>query len=620
MTYRIAPALICGVMLTAPAFAQDQGQEQVVVTATRLGALEGGNVSLIGAEQIAAQDPTSIVDVLRDLPSVFLQQQGGSVVSIFTRGAKPNFTLVLLDGVKANDPTNTRGGSYDFSTLDVADIDHIEMVRGPASAIYGSDAVGGVINIVTRHGSPQIQAGATLEDGAYGYLRADGHISGPIGSATANIGVSYRDSGMAVDGSDVHGLNVDGALALPAIAGTDINFTGRYDRSVATSFPDSSGGPQFAVLRALDHRDVDEAVFGAHARRDVMRDWAMSLDYGFYDRFSNATSPGVAPSLLTPSGIPANGDKARFDRHELTWTNRLDLGAVQAAIGADMQAEHGVDDGYLNFGFNLPTHFALDRTLWAGFAEARWQVMRGVALSASGRYDTVGATDHFSPQLRADVTPWDGTALQLSWGKAYKLPSFYALGNPIVGDPSLKPEEAETLEGGVTQKLWGATAKIEAFATNYRDLIDFQPGPVPKLVNLSTVHVRGVESEINWRWDALTLKPRISYTDARNTATNAQLRDVPRWLAGATLLWQPTSRFDASFDLSHVGSFTDNSVPTGDLTLGSHVRADVAASYALTPLLKLKVGVDNLLDQHYYDAIGFREPGIMLRGGISAAL
>src|ERR1700761_8852081 len=119
MRYTLAPALACGMLLACPALAD----EQVVVTATRLEGLSGGNVSVIGADRIAAQDPASIVDVLRDLPGVFVQQQGGSVTSLFTRGAKPNFTLVLLDGVKANDPTNTRGGSYDFSTLDVAAID-----------------------------------------------------------------------------------------------------------------------------------------------------------------------------------------------------------------------------------------------------------------------------------------------------------------------------------------------------------------------------------------------------------------------------------------------------------------------------------------------------------------
>jgi vitamin B12 transporter len=129
---------------------------------------------------------------------------------------------------------------------------------------------------------------------------------------------------------------------------------------------------------------------------------------------------------------------------------------------------------------------------------------------------------------------FDGTALQVSWGRAYKLPSFYALGNPIVGDPNLKPEDAETFEGGVTQALGGfGSWKVEAFATDYSNLIDFRPGAVPKLVNLSRVHVRGIETSLALNWGDITATPRLSYTNARNQATNAALRDVPSWLAGA---------------------------------------------------------------------------------------
>lgn len=138
--------------------------ENVIVTGTRLvGEDAGSNATVLDAATIQARDPSSVTDLLRDLPGVFVQQSGGrgGVVSLFTRGAKPNFTLVLLDGVKANDPTNTRGGSYDFSTLDMNDIERIEFVRGPASAIYGSDAVGGVINIITRHGSDTPEASLT---------------------------------------------------------------------------------------------------------------------------------------------------------------------------------------------------------------------------------------------------------------------------------------------------------------------------------------------------------------------------------------------------------------------------------------------------------------------------
>ena len=623
--------LLCGAaFLCLPNVAQ-AAPENVIVTATRLaGEKAGSNVAILDAATIQARNPGSVVDLLRDLPNVYVQQSGGrgSVVSLFTRGAKPNFTLVLLDGVKANDPTNTRGGSYDFSTLDLNDIERIEFVRGPASAIYGSDAVGGVINIISRRGSDQLQAGLTADGGSFGYARVAGHVSGPIGGATANLGLSYTDNGMPVDGSTLKGTSLDGALALPQIAGTTVSFNGRYGSSIATSFPDSSGGPRLAVRRSLDHRDIQEGVFGAHASRGMTDWWNMALDYGFYDRGSDATSPGVAPSTQTPSGIPANGDNARFTRQTVTWTNRLDpLPGLEAAFGVDMQAEHGVDDGYLMFGpAKVPTHFAENRTLWAGFAQARYQVTQALTLSGSGRYDDTGDTNHFSPQLRADYALADwGTQFQLSWAKAYKLPSFYALGNPIVGDPNLKPEEAENFEGGVTQKLWDfGVWKVEGFATNYRDLIDFRPGAVPKLVNLSTVHVRGFETSLELTipvFDGtLTATPRLSYTNARNQLTGASLRDVPSWLAGGTLIWKPTSDWNVSFDLNHVGSMVDNSVPTGDVTLGGHTRADLAVGYQVLPNLNLHLGVDNVFDQRYEDVVGFPAPGAIVRGGISASL
>jgi vitamin B12 transporter len=605
----------------------DAAPEDVVVTATRLAGDEGGsNVSIIDADTIQARNPDSVVDLLSDLPGVFVQQSGGrgSVVSLFTRGAKPNFTMVLLDGVKANDPTNTRGGSYDFSTLDMNDIERIEFVRGPASAVYGSDAVGGVINIITKHGSDEPQAALTAEGGSLGFARVAGHVSGPIGSATGNLGLSYSDNGMPVEGSTLKGTNLDGALALPEIAGTAVSFTGRYGGSIATSFPDSSGGPLLAVLRTLDHRDIQEGVFGAHAARDLTSWWNTALDYGFYDRGANSTSPGVAPSFQTPAGIPANGDDARFTRHEVTWTNRLtQVASLDTAIGIDMQNEHGVDDGYLQFGpAKVPTYYGLDRTIWAGFAETRYQVTQAFSLSASGRYDAAGTNDHFSPQMRADyaLSDW-GTQAQLMWARAYKLPSFYALGNPIVGDPTLKPEEAENFEGGVSQPLWGyGSWKMEGFATDYRDLIDFSPGAAPKLVNLSTVHVRGMETSLALQWASLSATPRLSYTNARNQLTGASLRDVPSWLAGATLIWKPNPAWDVSFDLNHVGGMVDNAVPTGDVNLAGHSRADVAFEYKVLPNLALQLGVDNVFDQHYVDVVGFPAPGAVVRGGISAAL
>ncbi|MEO8302480.1 MAG: TonB-dependent receptor [Rhizomicrobium sp.] len=614
------------ILVCSPTIA-NAAPENIIVTATRLGGEQAGsNVSVIDEATIRARNPGSVVDLLRGFPGLFVQQSGGrgSVVSLFTRGAKPNFTLVLLDGVKANDPTNTRGGSYDFSTLDLNDISRIEFVRGPASAIYGSDAVGGVINIISRRGGDHLEAGLKAEGGSFDYARIAGHVSGPIGAATGNLGLSYTDNGMPVAGSSLKSTSLDGSLTLPEIAGTAVSFNGRYSGSIATSFPDSSGGPRLAVRRSLDHRDIQEGVFGAHALRDLTGWWSTALDYGFYERGSDATSPGVAPSAQTPTGIPANGDKARFTRQQVTWTNRLaPLPGLDAAVGVDMQAEHGVDDGYLLFGpSRIPTHFALNRTLWAGFAQARYQVTPAFTLSGSGRYDDTGGVHHFSPQLRVDYALADwGTQFQLMWAKAYKLPSFYALGNPIVGDPALKPEEAENFEGGISQRLWDfGRWTVEAYATNYRDLIDFRPGAVPKLVNLSTVHVRGFETSLELQFGSLTATPRLSYTHARNQLTGASLRDVPSWLAGATVIWKPDPAWDVSFDLNHVGGMVDNAVPTGDVNLRGHARADLAVAYRVLPNLALHLGVDNVFDRRYEDVVGFPAPGAIVRGGISASL
>jgi vitamin B12 transporter len=270
----------------------------------------------------------------------------------------------------------------------------------------------------------------------------------------------------------------------------------------------------------------------------------------------------------------------------------------------------------------MPTHFALDRTLWSGFAQAHYRIGDGFSLSASGRYDNNDGSEHFSPQLRADYAlPESGTHFQVSWGKAYKLPSFYALGNPIVGDPTLRPEDAETVEGGVTQQLWDLGHwKLEAYDTHYSDLIDFQPGAVPKLVNLSSVHVRGMETSLALDFGTVTARPHVSYTNARNQLTGAPLRDVPEWLAGAALTWRPIPAAEINLDVTHVGAMIDNSVPTGDVTLGSHLRTDLAASYRVLPNLKLNASVENLFDARYQDVVGFRAPGALVRAGISATL
>jgi vitamin B12 transporter len=136
--------------------------------------------------------------------------------------------------------------------------------------------------------------------------------------------------------------------------------------------------------------------------------------------------------------------------------------------------------------------------------------------------------------------------------------------------------------------------------------------------------VRGLETSLELTMEtamgSLTATPRLSYTNARNQLTGAALRDVPSWLAGGTLIWKPDPKWDVSFDLNHVGGMVDNAVPTGDVNLRGHARADLAVTYRVLSNFALHLGVDNLFDERYEDVVGFPAPGAIVRGGISASL
>lgn len=599
-----------------------------MVTGTRIpGGVdpEAGNVTVIDRSEIEARHASSAVELLRTIPGAVIEQPGGrgSVVSLFTRGAKPNFTVVLIDGVKVNDPTNTRGGSFDFSTLSLDAIERIEIVRGPESAIYGSDAVGGVINIITRRGTDKLELDGEGSGGQFGYWRTAAAARGPLGPATASLEVSHTDNGTPVDGSAFRATDFAGSLGGPLFDGARFDITARYGINHAQSFPDASGGPEFAAIRDVDRRNIDEAVVGARFDQRIAAPWHQTLQYGLYDRISGVVSPGIAPSLQDPAGIPPNSDDVHFRRQEVTWTHTVTLGPdAHVALGADFSDEQGVDNGTLQFGSAVvPTSFALDRIVWAGFAEAKYEVTPALTLSAGARYDMpTHADSHFSPKLAAAYTvAATGSTLQLSWGEGFKLPSFFALGNPIVGDPNLKPETSTSIEAGLSQKLGfvPGTLKLSWFDTHYDNLIDFNPGPVPKLVNLSRVHTTGGEAALSLPLSPeFEASPYLSYTLARNEETGAGLRDVPRWLAGGTLRWRPCETVSVNLAVFHVGSYIDNSVPTGDVSLPGHQRVDLNLAWEAHPGVKLYLAVENLLDAHYQEAVGFPTPGFFARSGV----
>ena len=156
-----------------------------------------------------------------------------------------------------------------------------------------------------------------------------------------------------------------------------------------------------------------------------------------------------------------------------------------------------------------------------------------------------------------------------------------------------------------------------SFRTTYGNLIDFNPGPIPKLVNLSEVFVHGGEASatlnLGVRW---ALKAYASDTVTEDEATGSGLRDVPRWLAGGSVLWRPIAAMDVELRLAHVDSYIDNAVPTGDVRLSGYQRCDVSVTDWFQSHANVYVGIENLFNRKYEEAVGFPAPGFFLRAGL----
>jgi outer membrane cobalamin receptor len=223
-----------------------------------------GSVDVISGAEIEAGRYDGVLEVLRHRAGLHAEQPGarGSRASVYVRGLDPNHVLVLIDGVVVNDPTNARGGSFDFSTLGVDDIDRIEVVRGPLSASLGSDALGGAIQVITRGGKGPDTAVADVSGGRFGYFHGLAGVRGQRGPVDLAITGSYQDEGTPEGIGNYRGgaLHASAGVELPGSA--ELRAVLRYTDSVDEAFPDFSGGSELAVIREFETRDIRDLTAG----------------------------------------------------------------------------------------------------------------------------------------------------------------------------------------------------------------------------------------------------------------------------------------------------------------------------------------------------------------------
>jgi outer membrane cobalamin receptor len=320
-------------------------------------------------------------------------------------------------------------------------------------------------------------------------------------------------------------------------------------------------------------------------------------------------------------GVPGSESDTTFRRYELTLRHQFAvLKGMQFAAGAQAQFEEGDSDGSLAF-FG-PTNFDVSRDTWAPFFEVQLSLLPGLLVQGGVRVDLPEGFDtEVSPRVGMSYTiAATNTTLRANWGEGFKVPSFYSLSDPIVGNPDLQPETSHSIDAGVTQALWGNRFTFSAtyFYNQFDDLIDFDTVTF-RLLNRDKVTTQGVELSLRVQpWSALGFTAHMTYVDTDIEDHPAELRNRPKWRGGFAILWRPLPALDINVSTLVVGESLDFSVPTGERNLDDYSRTDLAVTWTVVPMLQLFVKVDNLFDADYEEAIGFPAPGINPSGGIRA--
>lgn len=578
-------------------------------------------VTVIGRREIEALGARTVADVLAFVPGVTLETAGtrGGLTTARIRGGDPNFTLVLLDGVPLNDGTYPVGEVFDLEALPVDAVERIEVVRGPLSAFYGSTGLAGAIHVITRSGGAaglRGEAGAAAGDADHRRLAATlsrgASADGDGRRAAWFVGLAREGEEGRIARERFELDHLQGRIDLALGEGAELRVAGRAAAWEADDYPEASGGPRFGTgeLRRGEH---EEASLGAELRLRGREDRRHTVTAGFYHHTMDRASPAVPPL------VPPSAEATRYTRARLGWAVTLaPRSGWSVSLGADLDHERGETESTLFLppaaGGAVPGDYDLSRTGAGVFTEAI--VERGPVVVELGlRADAPeGASEELSPRLGASWRlPGGRTRLRASAGRAFKLPSFFALASPpaLGGNPDLEPEVMVGGDLGVERDLGAAgSASLALFHHRFENLVDFDFETFSH-VNRAEVEARGVEAAYGWRpRPGLTVAADATWQDVEDAETGRPLRHRPRWSGGARLAWRAAPRLDLHLDARFVSSRRDEQIPVPERTeAGGYELLGLGAAWRPGGRWRIEGRIDNLADEAYETMIGFPGAG-----------
>jgi vitamin B12 transporter len=598
-----------------------QTVEKVVVTGTRIGKVAedrlGTAVTVIDERQLDQRQTRYVGDILRDVPGMAVNRSGGAggTTQVRMRGAEGNHTLVLFDGADISDPFQ---GEFDFSGLLAGDIDHIEILRGSQSALYGSDAIGGVINVIPKRGRGDFAVNTMGEAGSF---------SSYLASANAGFGTDVFDVFASTTWHTTQGTNIsrfgdeqDGAREHSWFLNTGIKPAANVEvraiiRQVDTR---ADGDPQdFDFLSPTqgfvidgDERTHTKSTFG-NVQAETSG-WNGAFEARLVYSFIDATRYNYS------GGFPAFFSEGHRDKVSAISAVNFDTGEIHHRLTGAIDWKH---ETYQNLPIGAPTPIndkrVVDNTGFVGeYTLNVGQFDGGIAVRGDQNDNFRNATTY---RVQASYRLGD-TRLRATAGSGIKNPTNFELfgfdPSTFIGNPSLKPEQSVGWDVGVDQYLLDRKVKLTAtwFSADLEEEIftDFLPGFISTPKNRDTTSKRqGLELTMDASIDAWTVNAAYTWLDATEDGLQ-EVRRAPH-VGSLNVTWAPTDKASLGIGIRYNGRQVDNefifATPGDFVSLKPFTLVNAYGTLQVTDKLQAFARVENLLDENYEEVFSFASPG-----------
>lgn len=616
---------------------QEVKLKPIIVTATRTEeSIEevASSVSVIDAEEIEARKDITVKETLRRVPGLDITSQGmGRFTSVFIRGARSQDTLVMIDGMEINDPISP-DRAFNFADFTTDNIEQVEIVRGSQSTLYGSDSIGGVINIITKRGTGSPKFSLLTEGGSDATFREVLSGNGKIGKWDYSFSGARIDSDGVGRDDDYENNPFSGRMGYQLFDRGSLEFVFRsVDGKVHLDDWDF-----FNFQSINDPNFIQETNFQLYQLRynhSLTEAWDTILKIGYYE--SNRDDEDK-PDAREPNFFAKGWYDASI--FKVDWQHNYYVGDFDViTAGFEYEKEEGesyyfyrdVDPfwGAYQSESIFPKESVNNKAYYFQNQLKLWDSVFATVGVRLDDHETFGNETTYKLALAYLLRP-TGTKFKGTWGTGFKAPTLYQLFAPATpawyflgGNPNLSPEESTSFDVGIEQALLGGKMRFSVvyFSNDYDDYIDYYTDPVTFMstyININEAESDGWELELSLHpFEALCISANYTYTDTEDKSHGGDLLRRPEDKYSLIVDYDYQDKLHANLGWHYVGKRLDWRTYAGGAIKGErYTRVDLALNYRLHEHLQCYGRIENLLDDDYQEIRGYDAPGLSAFGGI----